>query len=465
MRSPEACTILSSNACKALVAGQTHALLPCLLTPAVCTPPVLAQWAEVFVDGKLAQHKVLCGPHSTQSFVGFAERMGHSGGEKAFCFSMPRPVFEVAGQSSIQPEQDPDKLADIGSVRVDIHKTNRLRKEVETDGSSGRFRGAGEFEPTDKKTAKSLGSTAAVRAGPRLPGGREATGWDEGGVVKGMAKFSAKKQTVTYYDPPTASNKVASGRIRYATRAKLDVLGLLDLDLAPGPGSVAAPPPAPASDKYSAAHMEACLKHLFGAELKITPELRNALRECEGTYMPIQPALKRPSLPLPAAFSEWSVGKALLDNQALSATAGGGKDELKRKTSLVARLINGDQQTSLTRAVAHQIFGSEQLHTVVEKMLAHAPGAGQSRDAADLSGLAQALSANILVWPSTDSNEPILVKPTVSKFGAQCYGLGLAGGAFTPSRGRSCMHQVRGCPEWLRTDAGKSALLASAGNV
>ena len=49
--------------------------------------------------------------------------------------------------------------------------------------------------------------------------------------------------------------------------------------------------------------------------MKITPELRNALRECEGTYMPMQPALKRPTLPLPAAFSEWSVGKALLDNQ------------------------------------------------------------------------------------------------------------------------------------------------------
>jgi hypothetical protein len=49
--------------------------------------------------------------------------------------------------------------------------------------------------------------------------------------------------------------------------------------------------------------------------MKITPELRNALRECEGTYMPIQPALKRPTLLLPAAFTEWSVGKALLDNQ------------------------------------------------------------------------------------------------------------------------------------------------------
>ena len=129
--------------------------------------PVLAQWAEVFVDGKLAQHRVLHGPSSTETYVGFAQRMGSTGGEKAFCFSMPRPVFEVAGQSSIEPEQDPEKLADIGSVRIDVHRTYQKRKGVESVG--GRFRGADGFEPTDKKTAKSLGSTAAVRAGNAPP--------------------------------------------------------------------------------------------------------------------------------------------------------------------------------------------------------------------------------------------------------------------------------------------------------
>ena len=41
--------------------------------------------------------------------------------------------------------------------------------------------------------------------------------------------------------------------------------------------------------------------------------------------------------------------------------------------------------------------------------------------------------------PASDSHEPILVKPRVSKFETQCYCLGLSvGGAFTPSRGRSC---------------------------
>ena len=42
-------------------------------------------------------------------------------------------------------------------------------------------------------------------------------------------------------------------------------MGLLNTGAA-GAGSAAAPaPPPPASDKYSAAHMEACLKHQFGA--------------------------------------------------------------------------------------------------------------------------------------------------------------------------------------------------------
>ena len=123
-------------------------------------PPSPSQWAEVFVDGKRAQHFVLHGPSSTKTFVGFAQNMGHRGGEKAFCFSMPRPVFEVAGQSSIEPEQDPEKLADIGSVRIDLHRTSFLRREDKD------LHGAGvDFDPTDKKTAKRVGSSAAVRAG------------------------------------------------------------------------------------------------------------------------------------------------------------------------------------------------------------------------------------------------------------------------------------------------------------
>jgi len=45
-------------------------------------------------------------------------------------------------------------------------------------------------------------------------------------------------------------------------------MGLLDSSAA-GLGSLAAAPPLPAaSDKYSAAHMEACLKHQFGEREK-----------------------------------------------------------------------------------------------------------------------------------------------------------------------------------------------------
>jgi len=50
-----------------------------------------------------------------------------------------------------------------------------------------------------------------IPAGPTLPGSREhaAGGWG-GGAVKGEGQFGAKPktETVTYYDSPTASNKV-----------------------------------------------------------------------------------------------------------------------------------------------------------------------------------------------------------------------------------------------------------------
>jgi hypothetical protein len=121
-----------------------------------------------------------------------------------------------------------------------------------------------------------------------------------------------------------------------------------------------------------------------GAEFKVTPDVRNALRECEGTYMPVQPSIKAPKVKLPSTFCEWSVGQALLDNQQLSAAAIGGAGELKRKTALVARQIHGDQETSLSRAMAHQIFGSEQLYRVVEKFLAQAPASGDSCDSSGL---------------------------------------------------------------------------------
>ena len=113
-------------------------------------------WAAVFVDGVKAQHKILQGPASGHLFVGFARRMGHGGGERAFCFSMPRPVFEVNGHSSVPQEQDPEKLVEIGSVRVDIHETTVRDTWTEmTNPSSGIAKGKDiDFTPTDKKTAK-----------------------------------------------------------------------------------------------------------------------------------------------------------------------------------------------------------------------------------------------------------------------------------------------------------------------
>ena len=66
---------------------------------------------QVFIDGIRAQHFLLTGPRSSKTFVGFASRMGWSGGEKAFCFSMPRAVFEVNGQSNVQEVTDPLKVS------------------------------------------------------------------------------------------------------------------------------------------------------------------------------------------------------------------------------------------------------------------------------------------------------------------------------------------------------------------
>ena len=59
-----------------------------------------------------------------------------------------------------------------------------------------------------------------------------------------------------------------------------------------------------------------------------------------------------------------------------------------------------------------------------------------SLSTSDLSSLAHALSTNIMVWPPSDSDDPILVKPRVSKFGAKCYNVGVSKGAFAPKRGR-----------------------------
>jgi hypothetical protein len=205
--------------------------------------------AEVFVDGKRAQHFVLDGPRDTKTFVGFAQSIGHRGGEKSICFSMPQPVFEVAGRSNMEPEQDEEKLIEIGSVRIDLHETFFTKNEVRIERKQG---GGVDFEPTDKKTAQSLGDCCC-----------------------------------------------------------------------------------------------ACWCH------NPSPCLPNS-----------QPAY------------------------------------------FCIHFVPHTQETSLSRAMAHQIFGSEQLHRVVENLLAQAPASGDSCDSSDLSRLAQVLPANILIWPGLTATNP-----------------------------------------------------------
>ena len=66
----------------------------------------------------------------------------------------------------------------------------------------------------EKKTAKSLGSTAAVRAGaPCLPHSQplyRTHSRTAGPTLEG--KLKKKMETVSYYDPPKENNKVTSGR-------------------------------------------------------------------------------------------------------------------------------------------------------------------------------------------------------------------------------------------------------------
>lgn len=192
------------------------------------------------MDGIKAQRLLLKGANASATFVGFAEEMGHKGGERAFCFSMPRPSFEVNGRgvdtvntSSDMQEKDKEKLQEIGSLRVNFHETvlQSVRTEVSSHSQGSSKRGDGvDFTPTDKKTAKSVGSTAAVRAGPTLPGSRAVKGSAQGGGTGNALGSRAKTHTVTYYASAQDSNKVATARIRFATKEKLDDMGLIDLD-------------------------------------------------------------------------------------------------------------------------------------------------------------------------------------------------------------------------------------------
>ena len=100
----------------------------------------------------------------------------------------------------------------------------------------------------------SVGITCAIRAGHVVGGG-------DGRSAK-KNPLGPSSEQVSYYEASTESNKIASCRIRYATRDKLEPLGLLSS--APAAGSSQLPPP-PAPDKYSAAHMEESLNFYFGA--------------------------------------------------------------------------------------------------------------------------------------------------------------------------------------------------------
>ena len=116
---------------------------------------------------------------------------------------MPRAVFHVNGQC-LAVEHDEAKLNEIGSIRVDIHANQRLVPSRNQGGKEA------SFTVTDKGTAKLAGSTSAVRAGQTLP--------------------DRSCSVLRHYSKSTEANKVASARIRYAIKEKLDDMGLLDLD-------------------------------------------------------------------------------------------------------------------------------------------------------------------------------------------------------------------------------------------
>ena len=106
----------------------------------------------------------------------------------------------------------------------------------------------------------SVGITCAVRAGKVI------------GESKSHAASAPTSCKVSSYDSPTESNKIASCRIRYATRDKLEVLGLISASSASSGGSL---PPAP--DKYSAAYFEQALNFYFGLHSTSCP-----IESCDG---------------------------------------------------------------------------------------------------------------------------------------------------------------------------------------
>lgn len=110
----------------------------------------------------------------------------------------------------------------------------------------------------------SVGITCAVRAG-HVVGERKKLAEAKFETISGP-----KFETISTYDAPSQSNKIASCRIRYATRDKLEVMGLIS-SASRSSSFTSKCPPNLLPDKYSAAHMEDCLKFYFGPNFSPFP--------------------------------------------------------------------------------------------------------------------------------------------------------------------------------------------------
>ena len=153
----------------------------------------------LYLDGELAQRKILDSNHFCHDFPGFAARMGYTGGERAFEFCIPPPArFLSKEEKERRGPRDPANMVELESIRVDIHRARFLyRQEREGYGAGGR-----------------QASVSKDDANVSVQGGETLGYMHEG-------RFS------DYYESPSISNKVASARFKYRTRPMLVHMGLV----------------------------------------------------------------------------------------------------------------------------------------------------------------------------------------------------------------------------------------------
>mmetsp|Transcript_28278 Transcript_28278/g.84670 ORF Transcript_28278/g.84670 Transcript_28278/m.84670 type:complete len:245 (+) Transcript_28278:269-1003(+) len=161
------------------------------------TTPTL-RWFQLYVDGKLAYGATLK-PNSTRIVEGMQARPGHGGSAvKELLFARPRLVRP---DEDAHAPVDPAQVAEFESIKLTVHPTTKGEK------SKKRKLGAtGGYDGVNKAACKKAKAGAMTRTGEEL-----------------LPANSRKSQ---HYNTDK-STTVASLRIRYAQRDRLEKLGVV----------------------------------------------------------------------------------------------------------------------------------------------------------------------------------------------------------------------------------------------